>query len=255
MCVAHTNHDLNGAGSTITPSRHGLLTTLAHQLGPAATPCYALEGSVAVAGLGISWLRDNLRIIDSTGECEDIAASVRALALCVFQGRPERLWKWFVSVVGGGQGRRALAACRAWLPPEGTLACSRVAWPACTCGPATWRDAVLCSTSGARHWRRLLCACLWGPAGTTLGRGRARRPVGHDWCVAGRRISTLLGRVPACLARVCCLCRGSCSLLAATPGWQNPPAWHLAQPSPRAATWCAPCSRPSASRRARCWRP
>lgn len=63
-------------GSTLTPSSHGLLTTLAHQLGPQATPCYALEGSVAVAGLGISWLRDNLRIIDNTAECEDIAKSV-----------------------------------------------------------------------------------------------------------------------------------------------------------------------------------
>jgi hypothetical protein len=65
-------------GSTLTPSSHGLLTTVAHRLGPQATPCYALEGSVAVAGLGISWLRDNLRIIDNTAECEDIAKSVSA---------------------------------------------------------------------------------------------------------------------------------------------------------------------------------
>jgi hypothetical protein len=67
-------------GSTLTPSSHGLLTTLAHQLGPQATPCYALEGSVAVAGLGISWLRDNLRIIDNTAECEDIAKAVSVRA-------------------------------------------------------------------------------------------------------------------------------------------------------------------------------
>lgn len=74
------------AGSTLTPSSHGLLTTLAHRLGPTATPCYALEGSVAVAGLGISWLRDNLRIIDNTAECEDIAKSVGAAAAAVLVG-------------------------------------------------------------------------------------------------------------------------------------------------------------------------
>jgi glycerol kinase len=45
------------------PSTHGLLTTFAYQLGPRAAPHYALEGSIAVAGLGISWLKDNLRLI------------------------------------------------------------------------------------------------------------------------------------------------------------------------------------------------
>eukprot|EP00775_Hariotina_reticulata_P008276 gene8276-8463_t len=67
---------LLNTGHDITPSRHGLLTTVSHQLGPEALPCYALEGSVAVAGLGISWLRDNLRIIDSADESEGIANSV-----------------------------------------------------------------------------------------------------------------------------------------------------------------------------------
>lgn len=45
------------------PSSHGLLTTFGFQLGPEAPPHYALEGSIAVAGLGISWLKDNLRLI------------------------------------------------------------------------------------------------------------------------------------------------------------------------------------------------
>jgi hypothetical protein len=75
-CVSH----VCTSGHTLTPSNHGLLTTLAHQLGPGATPSYALEGSVAVAGLGISWLRDNLRIIDSADDSEPIAASVSGLA-------------------------------------------------------------------------------------------------------------------------------------------------------------------------------
>jgi hypothetical protein len=49
------------------PSTHGLLTTFGYQLGPKAHPHYALEGSIAVAGLGISWLKDNLRLIGEGG--------------------------------------------------------------------------------------------------------------------------------------------------------------------------------------------
>ncbi|KAF8063674.1 hypothetical protein HT031_003529 [Scenedesmus sp. PABB004] len=67
---------LLNTGGALTPSRHGLLTTVAHRLGPGVPPSYALEGSVAVAGLGISWLRDNLRIIDSADDSEAIAAGV-----------------------------------------------------------------------------------------------------------------------------------------------------------------------------------
>jgi glycerol kinase len=67
---------LLNTGHDIIPSSHGLLTTLAYQLGPEAKPCFALEGSVAVAGLGISWLKDNLRIIDSAFESEEVAGSV-----------------------------------------------------------------------------------------------------------------------------------------------------------------------------------
>lgn len=75
-------------GPHITLSSHGLLTTLAHQLGPSASPSYALEGSVAVAGLGISWLRDNLRLIDSADDSEPIAASVSGIWLSQLQSCP-----------------------------------------------------------------------------------------------------------------------------------------------------------------------
>ncbi|EFJ47782.1 hypothetical protein VOLCADRAFT_91722 [Volvox carteri f. nagariensis] len=57
-------------------STHGLLTTVAFKLGPDKPTNYALEGSVAVAGLGISWLRDNLGVIGSAAESEVLAASV-----------------------------------------------------------------------------------------------------------------------------------------------------------------------------------
>jgi len=62
-------------GGAPVSSRHGLLTTVAYRIGdrPAA---YALEGSVAVAGSLIQWLRDNLGIISSAAEVEALAASV-----------------------------------------------------------------------------------------------------------------------------------------------------------------------------------
>jgi glycerol kinase len=55
-------------------SQAGLLTTLGYKLGEAA-PVYALEGSVAIAGALVQWLRDNLGIIRSAAEIEALAAS------------------------------------------------------------------------------------------------------------------------------------------------------------------------------------
>jgi len=52
-----------------------LLTTVAYQLGD-EPPAYALEGSIAVAGAGVRWLRDQLGFIDSADEVEALAASV-----------------------------------------------------------------------------------------------------------------------------------------------------------------------------------
>jgi len=56
-------------------SHNGLLTTLAYQLGNEA-PRYALEGSIAVTGSLIQWLRDNLGLISEAKEVEDLARSV-----------------------------------------------------------------------------------------------------------------------------------------------------------------------------------
>jgi glycerol kinase len=56
-------------------SRSGLLTTLAYRLG-GQPPVYALEGSIAVAGALVSWLRDNLGLIADSGEIEALARSV-----------------------------------------------------------------------------------------------------------------------------------------------------------------------------------
>jgi glycerol kinase len=56
-------------------SEHGLLSTVAYQL-PDAGPVYALEGSIAVTGSLVQWLRDNVGLIRSTPEIEDLARSV-----------------------------------------------------------------------------------------------------------------------------------------------------------------------------------
>jgi glycerol kinase len=69
------NFLLLNTGSQVVPSRHGLLTTVAYQVGkqPAV---YALEGSIAVAGSLVQWLRDNLGLIKSSSEVEALARTV-----------------------------------------------------------------------------------------------------------------------------------------------------------------------------------
>jgi len=56
-------------------SEHGLITTVAWKLGD-SNPVYALEGSVAMAGALIQWLRDNLGIIDGARDVEALARTV-----------------------------------------------------------------------------------------------------------------------------------------------------------------------------------
>ncbi|MBK9335554.1 MAG: glycerol kinase GlpK [Lewinellaceae bacterium] len=66
---------LMNTGTKVVPSRLGLLTTVAYQLDKAPLH-YALEGSVAVAGALVQWLRDNLGLIRSSSEIEALARSV-----------------------------------------------------------------------------------------------------------------------------------------------------------------------------------
>ncbi|MCW2751314.1 MAG: glpK, partial [Aeromicrobium sp.] len=62
-------------GTEIVRSTNGLITTLAYRFGDAA-PVYALEGSIAVTGSAIQWLRDQLGIIKAAADSEALAASV-----------------------------------------------------------------------------------------------------------------------------------------------------------------------------------
>ncbi|MCM3089063.1 glycerol kinase GlpK [Bhargavaea ginsengi] len=65
---------LMNTGKQPTESRHGLLTTVAWDIGDG--PVYALEGSVFVAGSAIQWLRDGLRMLKKAGDSEQYAARV-----------------------------------------------------------------------------------------------------------------------------------------------------------------------------------
>lgn len=67
---------LLNTGSRPVSSAHGLLTTVGYQVN-AETPIYCLEGSVAVAGALVQWLRDNLGLIASSAEVETLARSVQ----------------------------------------------------------------------------------------------------------------------------------------------------------------------------------
>jgi glycerol kinase len=66
---------LLNTGTVATQSKRGLITTVAYQ--QAGQPArYALEGSVAMAGSLVQWLRDNLKMIGSAAEIESLAADV-----------------------------------------------------------------------------------------------------------------------------------------------------------------------------------
>uniref|UniRef100_A0AAX7VBH8 glycerol kinase n=1 Tax=Astatotilapia calliptera TaxID=8154 RepID=A0AAX7VBH8_ASTCA len=75
---------LRNTGVKPVMSEHGLLTTVAYKLGRDKPACYALEGSVAIAGAVVRWLQDNLGIIGSSEELEKLAASVGTSYGCYF---------------------------------------------------------------------------------------------------------------------------------------------------------------------------
>lgn len=66
---------LLNTGTDPVQSQNGLLTTVAYQLGPKSPVTYALEGSVAVAGVGVSWLVDNMQLLQNPTESEAVARS------------------------------------------------------------------------------------------------------------------------------------------------------------------------------------
>ena len=70
------NFLLMNTGTELVRSKNGLLSTVCYQVGT-DKPFYALEGSIAVTGSAVQWLRDQLGIISGAAEIEALAASVQ----------------------------------------------------------------------------------------------------------------------------------------------------------------------------------
>ena len=66
---------LMNTGTKIVPSKFGLLTTLGYRIG-SQEPVYCLEGSIAITGALVQWLRDNLQLISKSSEVEVLAQTV-----------------------------------------------------------------------------------------------------------------------------------------------------------------------------------
>jgi glycerol kinase len=69
------NFMLLNTGTELVRSKAGLLSTMAYKFGDEA-PVYALEGSIAVTGSAVQWLRDQLGIISGASETETLARQV-----------------------------------------------------------------------------------------------------------------------------------------------------------------------------------
>ncbi len=95
---------LMNTGDRAIESRSGLLTTVA--AGMEEKPQYALEGSVFVAGAGVQWLRDSMRMIDNAGQTQDYSRSVEDTAgvyvVPAFAGMGAPYWNQYArgTVVG-----------------------------------------------------------------------------------------------------------------------------------------------------------
>jgi glycerol kinase len=69
------NFMLINTGEEAVQSKSGLLTTVCYKIGD-RKPVYALEGSIAITGALVQWLRDNLKLIKAAPEVEELAKSV-----------------------------------------------------------------------------------------------------------------------------------------------------------------------------------
>ena len=95
------NFMLLNTGEEQVPSENGLLTTVCYKIGD-NKPIYALEGSIAVTGSLVQWVRDNLGLITDAPEIEDLAEE-------------RRRQRWRVLRAGVlGSVRAALAFGRPW---------------------------------------------------------------------------------------------------------------------------------------------
>ena len=116
-------------GEEIVPSKSGLLTTLCYKMGD-SKPIYALEGSIAITGALVQWLRDNLGMITSSAEVEALANTVQdnggAYFVPAFSGLFAPYWKsdargviaGLTRYVNKGHIARAVLEATAWQTRE-----------------------------------------------------------------------------------------------------------------------------------------
>jgi glycerol kinase len=111
---------LRNTGERPVTSRNGLLTTVAYHL-PGRPACYALEGSVFIAGAAVQWLRDGLRMIRSARETQELAESVAGTDgvyfVPAFTGLGAPYWNSYArgTIVGLTRGTGAAHVARATL--------------------------------------------------------------------------------------------------------------------------------------------
>lgn len=75
---------LYNVGEKPVMSHHGLLATVGYHFGGKRKPVYALEGSIAVAGSAVQFLRNNFKFIEASPDINDLAATVEDNGGCVF---------------------------------------------------------------------------------------------------------------------------------------------------------------------------
>uniref|UniRef100_A0A224XMQ6 Probable glycerol kinase n=1 Tax=Panstrongylus lignarius TaxID=156445 RepID=A0A224XMQ6_9HEMI len=75
---------LYNTGTSLVFSSHGLLTTVGYKMGTDAPVVYALEGSIAVAGVAVRWLRDNLQILNEVKDSKPLAENSHSPGDVVF---------------------------------------------------------------------------------------------------------------------------------------------------------------------------
>ena len=110
---------LMNTGEMIVPSKNGLLTTIAWGIDGKVE--YALEGSIFVAGASVQWLRDELRLIRTAEESEDMATSIEdskgVYMVPAFVGMGAPYWDMYArgTIIGITRGTKAEHIVRATL--------------------------------------------------------------------------------------------------------------------------------------------
>jgi glycerol kinase len=123
------NFLLLNTGNELVHSKSGLITTVGYQIGE-QKPVYCLEGSIAITGALVQWLRDNLKMIGSSAEVEELARTVDDNGGCyfvpAFSGLFAPYWKssargviaGLTRYVNAGHIARAVLEATAWQSKE-----------------------------------------------------------------------------------------------------------------------------------------